>query len=255
MNDKAAKDWFNDTDFWNEFAPLMFDEARWAEVPFVADGIFELSGINDRLKSEAKIVDLCCGMGRISNELARRGFSVTGVDITKSYLDAAIEDAKAENLSVEYIHQDIRNFKRAEHFDLALNLYNSFGYFDNSEDDLLFIKNAFESLQNGGVFIIELLGKEIAARDFIEGEAFDRAGFVVATEYKILGNWEEIQNIWTISNEKFRAQKVFKHRLYAATELKAMLLKTGFSTVTIYGGWDGIPYDENAQILIVAAQK
>jgi SAM-dependent methyltransferase len=250
-----SKEWFHDIDFWNEFAPVMFDEARWAEVPVVADGIIKLSGLDDRLKAGGKIVDLCCGMGRISNELARRGFSLTGIDITKSYLDAAAEDSAAENLSVEYIHQDVRTFSKPAYFDLALNLYISFGYFDEAEDDILFIKNIFDSLKTGGVFIIELLGKEIAARDFIEGEAFDRAGFVVATEYKILGNWEQLQNAWTISNETFRAQKVFTQRLYSAVELKTLLLKTGFSSVKIYGGWDGIPYDEYARMLIVVATK
>jgi SAM-dependent methyltransferase len=259
MKDDKAKEWFNDTDFWNEFAPVMFDENRWAEVPAVADGIITLSGIEDTLKAGGKIADLCCGMGRISNELARRGFSVTGIDITQSYLDSASEDAEAERLSVDYIHQDVRNFRKPEYFDLALNLYISFGYFDEPEDDLLFIKNTFDSLKNGGVFIIELLGKEIAARDFIEGEAFDRAGFVVATEYKILGNWEQLQNTWTITKEPlhdtFRAQKVFTQRLYAATELEAMLLKAGFSSVKIYGGWDGIAYDEYARMLIVVAKK
>lgn len=251
MKNEKPKEWFHDTDFWNEFAPVMFDEARWAEVPSVADGIVTFSG----LETGGNIVDLCCGMGRISNELARRGFSVTGVDITKSYLDAAAEDASAENLSVEYIHQDVRMFKNPEYFDLALNLYISFGYFDAPDDDILFVKNIFDSLKPGGVFIIELLGKEIAARDFIEGEAFDRAGFVVATEYKILGNWERLQNTWTISNDAFRAQKIFTQRLYSAAELEALLLKTGFSNVKIYGGWDGIPYNEHARMLIIAAQK
>ncbi len=255
MKDQKTKEWFHDTDFWNEFAPVMFDETRWAEVPIVADGIINFSGMEHTLKTGGKIVDLCCGMGRISNELARRGFSVTGVDITKSYLDAASEDAAAEHLSVAYIHQDVRTFKKPGYFDLALNLYISFGYFDEPEDDILFMKNIYDSLKPGGVFIIELLGKEIAARDFIEGEAFDRAGFVVATEYKILGNWEQLQNTWTISNDTFRAQKVFTQRLYAATEIKTMLLKPGFSSVTIYGGWDGIPYNEYARILIAVARK
>jgi SAM-dependent methyltransferase len=255
MKDDMRKEWFTDTDFWNEFAPVMFDETRWAEVPAVADGIDAFSGLEKTLKAGGKIADLCCGMGRISNELARRGFSVTGVDITRSYLDAAQDDASAENLSVEYIHQDVRTFKKNETFDLALNLYVSFGYFDEAKDDVLFLKNTFDSLKIGGVFIIELLGKEIAARDFIEGEAFDRAGFVVATEYKILGNWEQLQNTWTITNDTLRQQKTFTQRLYAATELEAMLLKAGFSDVTIYGGWDGIPYDEYARMLILVAKK
>ncbi len=255
MKNRKNTEWFHDADFWNEFAPVMFDEKRWAEVPVVADGIIKLSGLENRLKEGGKIADLCCGMGRISNELGRRGFSVTGIDITKSYLDAAAEDAAAENLSVEYIHQDVRTFKKPEYFDLAVNLYVSFGYFDSPEDDFLFVKNTFESLKPGGKFIIELLGKETAARDFIEGEAFDRAGFVVVTEYKILGNWEQLQNIWTISKDTQRMQKIFTQRLYAATELESMLLKAGFSRVEIYGDWDGCRYDEYARMLIVIAQK
>ena len=255
MKDPKKPEWFHDTDFWNEFAPVMFDEKRWEEVPAVADGILRLSRLEEKRGRGGKVLDLCCGMGRVSNELARRGIAVTGVDITESYIEAAREDAAAESLDASYVHGDVRYFSRPGTFDAALSLYVSFGYFDDPADDLLFIKNVLDSLKPGGVFIIELLGKEIVARDFIEGEAFERAGFVVVTEYKILGSWNQLQNTWTISNDSTRAQKVFTQRLYAATELEALLRQAGFSRTESYGDWDGSPYNEYARMLIVAGWK
>jgi len=108
----AEKQWFEDIEFWEHFAPIMFDEIHWAEVPEVADAVIRLSGFNSfgqtphdnwqkPLDSAPKILDLCCGVGRISAELASIGFSVTGVDLTESFLKTAIEDAQSSKLNIE----------------------------------------------------------------------------------------------------------------------------------------------------------
>ena len=84
----------------------MFDDAHWAEVPFTADGITHLSRFNQYgespLESAPKVLDLCCGFGRISAELARRGFAVTGVDITESYLSAEVPVVTPKTVYTEY---------------------------------------------------------------------------------------------------------------------------------------------------------
>ena len=262
---KTSKEWFYDEDFWNVYAPIMFDEKRWAEVSAVADGITRLSGIDlyrdegGKKKSHTvngpKILDLCCGFGRITLELARRGFSATGVDITKNYLDTAREDAAYENINIEYIEKDVRLFKRKGAFDTALNLYNSFGYFDNPDDDFLFVKNAFHSLRSGGAFIIDLLGKEIAVRDYIEADWFERAGYTVLTESKPLDSWGSIWNRWILLKDGQRWEKVFVQRLYSASELRSLFYKAGFAVVEIYGTWDEAPYDRHADTLIVVGRK
>ncbi|MDR0323440.1 MAG: class I SAM-dependent methyltransferase [Treponema sp.] len=240
----------------------MFDDSHWAEVPAVADGVTRLSRFdlysetsNQKYSSPPKILDLCCGFGRISAELARRGFAVTGVDITESYLRTAREEASYENLNIEYINADAREFVRPDVFDTAVSLYISLGYFSNQKDDFLLVKNVYESLKTGGSFIIETLGKEIAVRDFIEGEWFERAGFTVLTEYKPLDSWTLLDNRWILIKDGSRMEKTFTQRLYSASELRAMLLEAGFCEVEIFGDWDESPYDHKAKKLIAAARK
>ena len=262
------KEWFNDEDFWKIYAPVIFDERHWAEVPDVADGVTRLAGL--RLytarpegtytgENGPRVLDLCCGMGRITSELARRGFAATGVDITGPLLETAIEDAAYEGLDIEYIQADARSFKRPLFFDTAVNLYISFGYFENPADDLLVVRNVFESLKPGGSFIIETLGKEIAVRDFTPGEWFRRAGFTVLTEYEAIDSWAGLKNRWTLIRNSgaapWRMEKTFTQRLYAATELRALLLEAGFSLVELYGGWDERPYNQIAEALIAVGRK
>jgi SAM-dependent methyltransferase len=261
-------EWFNDKTFWEQYAPIMFDAKRWTEVPVVADGItrvarlplYEYPPVYKSAGAGApggpRVVDLCCGFGRISLELARRGFAVTGVDLTPAYLDTARDDAAYEQLEAEFVHEDVRRFKRPNAFDLAVNLYISFGYFDNQEDDCLFVRNVHESLRDGGCFIIETLGKEIAVRDFVEAEWFERAGYFVLTRYEAVNSWGGLKNRWIlIDKEGKKTERVFTQRLYAAAELRQLLLDAGFSAVELYGNWEEGPYDQHAESLIAVGRK
>jgi len=268
------KEWFNDEDFWRYYAPVIFDEKHWEEVPEVADSVTRLAGLSlyggngspgasDADNPGPRALDLCCGMGRITAELARRGFSATGVDITASFLETAREDAAYEHLDIEYIRADARSFKRPLFFDTALCLYVSFGYFEERGDDLLVARNVYDSLKPGASFIIETLGKEIAVRDFIPGEWFERAGYTVLTEYEAVDSWGGLKNRWILVKNSgpaareapARIEKTFVQRLYAATELRSLLFEAGFSSVELYGGWDERPYDQYAEVLIAVGRK
>ena len=259
-------DWFKDTGFWENFAPVMFDECHWVEVPEVADAVTRLSRFNlygetsedawhEPLDSCPKVLDLCCGIGRISTELALMGFAVTGVDITESFLKTAIEDAQVHNLNIEYILEDARKFVRPDYFDTIVNLYISFGYFKDQKDDLKVLRNACESLKPGGTFIIETLGKEIAVKNFVEAEWYERADFTVLTEYKPLDSWSFLKNRWILLKDDKRVEKIFVQRLYSASELRSMLLEAGFKQIEIMGDWDESPYDQNARMLIAVCGK
>jgi SAM-dependent methyltransferase len=276
QNENRKYEWFNDESFWAYYAPIMFDDAHWAEVPAVADGLTRLARLrlydpcpvqpgrnpdagavpgSGHDPSGPRILDLCCGIGRISLELARRGFAVTGVDLTGSFLDTARDDCGYEKLNIEYILEDARSFKRPLFFDTAVNLYISFGYFENPDDDLLVARNAYESLKPGGAFIIETLGKEIAVRDFTQGEWFERAGYTVLTEYRAVDSWAALYNRWILIKDGERIERTFTQRLYAASELRALLLQAGFAFVELYGDWDESPYDQNAVKLIAVGRK
>lgn len=250
-------DWFEDENFWAVYAPLMFDESRWAEAPAAVDALVRLVGLGEG----ASVLDACCGPGRHSIELASRGYRVTGVDLTEAYLDAARESAGGLGLPLELLRADIRDFVRPDSFDLALNLYTSFGYFVRAEEDLAALRNIRRSLRTGGALVLETNGKETAARDFKRGERFERAGWAVQTEYAVVGAWEGLLNRWILTRpdprdarKTERIDRSFVLRLYSATELRAALLDAGFASVELYGSLEGRPYDHKAQSLVALAR-
>jgi SAM-dependent methyltransferase len=245
-----GKEWFEDEEFWVAFAPLMFDETKWAEVPDSVDGIETLTG----RKGRSRVLDICCGVGRHSVELARRGHIVTGIDLTGAYIEAARETAASMAVDVEFLRQDARLFSRPASFDLCLNLFTSFGYFSTAREDLLMLEKCVENLVPGGCLVLETIGKEVAARDFIEREEFDRAGWHITTEYKIIGAWEFEENRWILERENQRIDRSFLLRLYSAREMEDALAKAGFDSIQIFGGLDGSPYDQKASTLVAVAK-
>lgn len=256
--------WFEDEEFWKTYASLMFDEGRWAEVPGVVDSLLGFAGLPLRATEAGPtasagrrpaVLDTCCGVGRHSIEFASRGFRVTGIDITTAYLDAARESAEAMTDGPEFLRADIRRFSRPAAYDLAVNLFRSFGYFDDPADDLAALKAIRSSLVPGGVFVLETLGKELAARDFIEGEWFERDGWTVLTEFKVSGDWEGLVHRWILMRGAERIDRSFTLRLYSATEIEAILLEAGFARVEAYGGWTGSAYDDRAETMIVVAHN
>jgi len=248
----GAGGWFTDEGFWTAYASLLFDERRWAETPAVVDGALALAGMQNR--NGLAVLDLCCGPGRHALEFARRGHAVCGVDLTQPYLDAAADSARAEGIRLDLIKADARAFSRPGAFDLAVNLYTSFGYFDDPADDLLMATRLRHNLKPGGVLVMELNGKETAARHFIEGEWFERGSALVLTEFSVVGDWEGIENRWVIIDGQRRVDRRWVQRLYSALELKRLLMSAGFSDARAYGSFSGTPYNHAADTLVMVAR-
>jgi SAM-dependent methyltransferase len=244
--------WHEDDAFWERFAPFMFTAERIELARADLDGALKLLGV----APGAKILDLCCGIGRHSLELARRGFVVTGVDRTRSYLERARQAAAAETLAVEFIESDMRAFVRLGAFDGAINLFTSFGYFDDPGEDLKVAHNLCESLRSGAGAIIDVLGKEVLARIFTERtwETLPN-GWLLLQERKLRSGWDWIDSHHILIAPNDRREYSFGHRLYSGAELAALLRQAGFSEVTLHGSLTGTPYDNHAQRLIALARK
>ena len=114
------KEWFEDESFWMEMYPFMFPEERFKAAEEQVEKILSLVGFQG-----SSVLALCCGPGRHSIVLARRGFTVTGVDRTPFLLEKAKQRAKTENVNVEWILSDMRNFIRPNAYELVLNLFTS----------------------------------------------------------------------------------------------------------------------------------
>ena len=262
-------DWFESESFWTQFAPIMFDDARWAEAPTVAQYVKDLAG----LAPEEKVLDAGCGLGRISVELAALGLDVTGVDIIQSELDAARESAEAEGVPLTLINHDLRSFHAPAQFDCAVNLYTSFGYCATIEEDLQILRNIADSVKPGGTFIMECTSRETAVLYWTPGEEFERAGYKVVTHFEVVGAWEGLRSQWTLypldadittpSSRGAPATKqsgpiidhTFIQRLYPASFLRDKLIEFGFSKAEVFGDYDKSPYDQKARTMVIIARK
>jgi SAM-dependent methyltransferase len=243
-------EWYKDEYFWSAFASVMFDERRWAEVPGVCDLIEKILGKPEPARTP--VLDALCGVGRVSIELASRGYPVTGVDLSPRYLEAA--RSCAEGLPCEFIESDIRDFCRPGAYRLAIDLYNSFGYLETPAEDLRMLTSIRRSLVPGGCFIMEMFGKETVARDFKDNEWWERDGVTVMAETAVLGAWEGLRSHWRVIEGERTSEYRFDQRLYSGTELERALVAAGFSEVSIHGALDLRPYDQNADNLVALAR-
>ena len=118
------------------------------------DMLIEATGI----RMSDRLLDLCCGQGRHSLELARRGFrSVTGLDRSRYLVRLARRRARALRIGVKFREGDARKFAVPEDgFDCVIIMGNSFGYFDREEDDLAVLTAIKRALRSHGRLVVDL---------------------------------------------------------------------------------------------------
>ena len=244
-------EWFKDESFWKETYNFLFPETIFEDSEGQIENVLKLID-----KEITSVLDLCCGPGRCSIVLAKKGFSVTGVDLSPFLLDKAKEKSKSQNLNIEWILEDMRRFVRPLSYDLVLNMFTSFGYFDDKSDDLVVLENVFTSLKPGGAFLIDVMGKERLAKIFqptISNVLSD--GTMVVQHPEIYDDWTHVKNDWTIIKGDCAKTFTFHHTVYSGQELKDLMEQYGFKNIKLYGSLDGSAYDSNAQRLVIVGYK
>lgn len=251
MRTQEKTSWYEDDLFWQTFSPEMFTAEKLASAVPEAEQLIGLLS----LQPGSKVLDLCCGVGRHSLELARRGYEVTGFDRTADYLEQGRKQAALENLNVNFVQGDMRRFCALDEFDAVINLYTSFGYFEDASDDKRVLLNVLASLKPGGKLLLDTMSREVMARIFQPCDRHEHNGRVFLRETRVTQDWSWIENRWVLLKDGERREFCFGHRLYSAVELKDLLRRCGFTDVKVFGALTGVPYDHQAQRLVVAAAK
>jgi hypothetical protein len=150
----------------------------------------------------------------------------------------------------------MREFERPAAFDLVLNYFTSFGYFDTVEDERKVLARVFENLRTGGKFILDVMGKEVLARSFQETRsAIAPDGALVIWRSGVDADWTRIKGEWWALRDGVAQRFHVNHWIYSGRELRDLLTGCGFRTVSLFGDLDGRPYDLHARRLIAVAAK
>ncbi len=251
MDKTKKQSWYEQDGFWETFAPALFGSDRILSARQEVEQIMSLL----KLQPGVSICDLCCGVGRHSLELGRLGYCVTGVDRTALYIEKANKKAGEQGLNIRFVQEDMRSFCEPNAFDAVINVFTSFGYFEEAADDKRVLENVYKSLKDDGKFLIDIMGKEVLARIFQEKRWREEDGVIILEEAKLSEDWGSVDSRWIIIRDGRRDECRLSLRLYSAAELCELLKSCGFGRAEVFGDLSGSPYDQTAKRLVVVAHK
>lgn len=243
--------WSEDEKFWLAMEPALCAPSRLAlAAPDVAAILTAV-----RPGPASRVLDLGCGPGAHAIAFSGLGHRVSGVDASPRLLQRARFSAQVAGLEIEWIEADMRTFHRPSTFDLVCSLYASFGYFDDLENRRV-LENVFASLAPNGTLVLDVVGREAAARHWQERRWHEVNGVLYLERCSAADDWTSMESQWIVVREGVREDFRVKQRLYAGAELRELLLSVGFTEIRLASGLDGrAPYDESARRLVAFAGK
>jgi D-alanine-D-alanine ligase len=191
------------------------------------------------LERNDRILDLCCGQGRHSLELARRGFPrVTGLDRSRYLIRLARKRARQGNLAVSFHEGDARRFRLGDgEFHCVCILGNSFGYFERPEDDLAVLEAVKGALGSGGALVMDLMDGDWMRGHFEprSWEWVDQNHFV-CRERDLAGDGDRLisREVVVHAERGVIADQFYAERLYSKERLEALLTDAGFANVCFH---------------------
>ena len=215
-------------------------------------------------KKEARILELCCGTGRLTLPIAKDGYKISGVDITSSMLDQANAKALEAGLTIDFIKADIRTLDLPEKYDLIFIPFNSIHHLYQN-DDLFQVFNVVKShLKENGLFLLDCYNPNI--QYIIEGEKEQKeiAEYITKDGRKILikqkmhyENKTQINRIeWHyFINNKFDSIQNLDMRLYFPQELNSYLEHNGFKIIHKFGNFKEEEFNNSSEKQIFVCKQ
>ncbi len=198
-----------------------------------------------------RILDVACGKGRHSIYLNRKGFDVTGFDLST---ESILYDKQFENDSLSFYLHDMREIFRSNYFDIVMNLFSSFGYFEKEHDNYRCINANSIALKPGGIFVFDYLNAEVIRQkgDMVLEKELNGINFHI--EKKIENNFIRKNIQFTDKGKKFDFREYLLLANY--TKLKSYFELSNLTITDCFGNYKLEPFNErDSERLILIAQK
>lgn len=207
------------------------------------------------LRPGGRVLDTGCGIGRHSISLAKKGFDVVGIDTSDIYLSFAKESSiKEEVRNIEFKKIDMRDMDYKKEFDGVINLWSSFGYYDD-ETNFEILKNLSEALKRDGILIIDIENRDYLLKNFVY-ETFKESDGVFILERR---NYHPLTSI--ITTHRFFIGKDLKKeyirniRMYSATEMINLYKSAALKEIQVFGNFAGEKFSINSKRIIIIGKK
>jgi 2-polyprenyl-3-methyl-5-hydroxy-6-metoxy-1,4-benzoquinol methylase len=254
----VPSNWYEDffhgvtLDLWRKAIP---PQQTKAEAEFLIDHL--------NCERGAQVLDVPCGNGRLSFEIAKRGLRVTGVDISKEFIDEARSIQRNSSNppthadgthSVEFILSDMRMLKADALYDAAYCFGNSFAFLGHEETEK-FLTAVRRSLRPRSRFIIETgMAAESVLPDFEEQSCHELDGLSVTIRERYVAAESCIDSEYIFEQKGKKETRVAREWIYTVAEIRRLLASAGFEVLDLYGSLKCVPYKLGSRLLFVVSE-
>ena len=210
-----------------------------------------------------KILELCCGTGRLTIPLAKANFNITGVDFTSSMLEQAKLRATQEELYIQFLEADIRNLDLQETFDLIFIPFNSIHHLYQNEDLFAALNVVKKHLKKEGLFLFDCYNPNI--KYIVENENVLKEIATYNTQdgrkvlIKQMMHYESKTQINRIAwhyfiNDSFDSIQNLDMRMFFPQELDAYLNMNGFTIIQKFGNFEEDTFSDTSEKQLFVCQ-
>ena len=204
-----------------------------------------------QLPKSNKILDLACGKGRHSIYLNKLGYEVTGLDLSSHSIKTA---KKMENEHLKFVVGDMRSVYFPNEFDAVFNLFTSFGYFNDENDNLKVYQSVYEQLKPNGVFVMDFMNASLVEHNLIPYEEKEVDGIRFFIRKKIDNNVIVKDIKFTDQGRDFHYQE--RVNICKLWYFKDLAEKAQLKFRAVFGDYQLNEFDEkNSARLILIFQK
>ncbi len=253
MTNQITDNWYENffqginCEIWEKALP---DSVTIQEVDFLVSEMF--------LPQGCRILDIPCGFGRHSIELSKRGYNLTGIDISETFINSLNNRITSENLNIKTIHADILNVQLNEKFSGAFCLGNSFGYF-NIDKMKSFVEKISSVLETGSKFIINsgMVAESILPNflHYSKNNKYTVGNITMEVTNTYVANESYMISTLLYTKENQKEEHGFKHYVYTLGEILRLLKSSGFSIVSTYGSTNKEGYKLGDHQIYIVAEK
>lgn len=205
------------------------------------------------LRRGARILDIGCGRGRHAIQLAERGYDVTGVDLSPRSIADARERARKVGVSVDFRVGDMREPVADAAFNVAVNLFTAFGYFEDEPEHETALSAMSHSLKVGGWLVQDFLNAERVKRCLVPSDT-RTVNDVTITQERFIANGRIVKTIEMRRPEDVRSFRE-SVRLLEVGDFDRMYRRSGLILERVFGDYKGGPFTPDSPRLLMFARK